>query len=535
MTRKQSLGILAVIIALQCGTMFYWASQKASYYLDELLTFEYVQNINNHADSIEYIDDSSLWKVEEWLSVKDLKTRYTIEEGESVFDIPTSLTVKKFFFDRNYMWIINALETAFGSAGPPKWICVCFNIFVWVLFQILLFFFLDSCLGFDRRTSILAVTMWGFCPLVLGLSVYCRFYSWTLLLFLVVIVLHKLMWDEKSHKKNILYEIAAILTLYLAFKNSELIVILGGALALFFAIGLIIRKRYTQALYYSAPLIGGGLFWLWRKSSLLSVFLHPARFAAKGSGAAARHTDYLLNTTLFEKARALLHSVKSFAETVPGSFELMVIILLLGLLLYLSVRKRSSFRLPDFYFIIIAVSFVFWLFCGICGFHETRYYSFLFFLVFILIWGVFDLLVKSHSDHKIVYKIASCLVLTMAVLPFYKRNIQYVYEWLEPSIERINENSDLKSVVNYDPVYDYNAYYSTSLLKDSSVIYPVCQYPAGGELPDLPDSFLYWETYYWSPIETIKLIRKSGYSTEIIYDTGLATVYLCQKYERLEN
>ena len=77
MTRKQSLGILVVIIALQCGAMFYWASRKAGYYIDELFTFEYVQNINNHKDSIEYMDDCSVWKVEDWLSVKDLKTRYT--------------------------------------------------------------------------------------------------------------------------------------------------------------------------------------------------------------------------------------------------------------------------------------------------------------------------------------------------------------------------------------------------------------------------------------------------------------------------
>ena len=377
--------------------------------------------------------------------------------------------------------------------------------------------------------------MWGFCPLVLGLSVYCRFYSLTLLLFLAVMVFHKLMWDGTSHKKNILYEVAAILALYLAFKNSELIFVLGGALVFFFTIGLIVRKRFKQALYYSAPLIGGGLFWIWNKSSLLKVVLHPARFAARGTGAAARHAGYLLDTTLYEKARALLNAVKSFSETVPGSVDLMFVILLLGLVLFLSVRKRLSFRLPGFYLIIIALALIFWLFCGFCGFLETRYYSFLFLLVFILIWAFINCLVKNYRAPDIVYKVAICLVLTVAVMPFYNRNVQYVYEWLEPSLDRVKENSDLKSVVNYHPVYDYNAYYSTSMLKDSSVIYPICQYPTDGELPDLPDSFLYWETYYWSPIETIMLIRKAGYSTEMIYDSGLATVYLCQKYAGVED
>ncbi|MBO5635095.1 MAG: hypothetical protein J5907_06725 [Bacteroidales bacterium] len=532
MRKDKSLWFLVVIIVLQCGTMFYWASQKAYYYIDELFTFEYVQNINNHKDSIEYIDDSPLWKVEEWLHVSDLKTRFTMEEGESVFDLPISGSVKKLFFDRNYMWIINALETVFGRGGPPKWICIGFNILVWIVFQLLLFFFLDSCLGFDRRTTLLAVIMWGFCPLVLGLSVYCRFYAWTLLLLLVVIVLHKLMWDGESHKQNIIYEAVAIFTLYLAFKNSELIFVLGGALVFFFTLGLIARKRYCQALYYSAPLIGGGLFFIIEKSSLLSVILHPARFAAKEIGAAALHTDFLINTSWVEKANSLKHSIKSFSDSVPGSVETTLIIILLGLVLYLSVRRKANLRLGGFSMILIAIAFVYWLFCGLCGFLETRYNSFLFLLIFILAWSFFDVMVKCHRSPETVYKIAACIVIVVAVMPFYRRNVQYVYEWLEPSIERIHEYGDLKSVVNYDPAYNYNVYYSTSLLKESSLIYPVCQNTSDGILPDLPDTFLYWETYYWSPEETLNLIKEAGYTTDLMYDAGLALVYLCQKNEK---
>ena len=204
MPRKQSYLILAVIVALQCGAMFYWASRKSGFFIDEYYTFEYVQNINDHKDHIEYLINSPMWKVEEWLPVEELKTRYTIEEGESVLDLPLFKSVKKFFFDRNYMWIINALETCFGNGNPPKWICISFNVVVWILFQFLLFYFMSGSLGLDRRTSLLAVTMWGFSPVVMGFAVFCRFYSWTFLLFLSVLVLHKIMWDSTSHKKNLL-------------------------------------------------------------------------------------------------------------------------------------------------------------------------------------------------------------------------------------------------------------------------------------------------------------------------------------------
>ena len=534
MKRKTTLIILAIIIVLQCGAMFYWASHKAYYYIDELFTFEYVQNINNHTDSIEYMDDSSLWKVEEWLSVGDLKTRYSLEDGESVFDLPASLTVKKLVLDRNYMWMINALETAIGEYVSPMWICICFNILVWIVFQIVLFIFLTKCLGTDRRTSLLAAALWGFCPLVLGLSVYCRFYSWTLLLFLVVLVLHRLMWDGESHKKNILYEIAAIALMYLAFMNSELLFVIGGSLVFFFTVGLIVRKRYWQSLYYAAPFIGGGLFFIWKRSSLLHVVLHPAQFAAKGSGAASLHASYLLDSTLLEKAVSLLHSVKAFAEYVPGSVVLAIIALLLGLLLYLSVRKKASGLLDGFSLILLASAVVFWLFCGLCGLNSTRYLSFLFLLVFILLTVVFDKLARSYKAPRLVFKVACCLVLISSVLPFYKRDVQYVYEWLKPSLARVSEYRNLDAIVNYDPVHNYNAYYSTSLLSPSSSIYPISQTPSGGELPDLPEAFLYWATYYWSPVEVLDMIKERGYSVELLYDAELALVYYCQKDDRVE-
>lgn len=530
MTRKQSLGILVVIIALQCGAMFYWASRKAGYYIDELFTFEYVQNINNHKDSIEYMDDSSLWKVEDWLSVKDLKTRYTMEEGESVFDLPISLTAKKFFFDRNYMWIINALETVFGRGGPPKWICICFNIFVWILFQLLLFFFLDSCLGFDRRTSLLAVTMWGFCPMVLELSVYCRFYAWTLLLFFVAIVLHKLMWDGTSHKKNILYEVAAILTLYLAFKNSELIFVIGGALIFFFAVGLIAKKRYLQAAYYSLPLIVGGILFSWKKSHLLDVIFHPSSYASMGHGATARLADYLVNSSMREKIVSLLYSLKSFAESVGGGMELTLLIVILGLMLYWAVRKHSLKLIDGFDWILIGTVAVFWLFCGLCGVTYTRYYSFMFLLIFILLWVLLDRMAGSGKISGVVYKVAFAVVLVASLMPFYRRDVTYVYEGLKPALERVSAHSDLKAVVDYDPEFNFNAYYSTYMLDGSSSIYPVCRQPSNDVLPDLPEAFLFWESEYLAPSKTLGLIRRSGYSTYMLYASGKAIVYLCEKH-----
>ena len=52
MTRKLSFLLLTLIVLLQSGVMTYWASRKSLYHIDELYTFEYVQNINRHANHL---------------------------------------------------------------------------------------------------------------------------------------------------------------------------------------------------------------------------------------------------------------------------------------------------------------------------------------------------------------------------------------------------------------------------------------------------------------------------------------------------
>ena len=93
MSKKLTRLILLVIVVLQCGVMLFWASRKAYYYIDEWYTFEYSQSINHRKGDIEYMPLSPQWKNKQWMDVGDLKTRFTLEKGESVFDIPFSKSV----------------------------------------------------------------------------------------------------------------------------------------------------------------------------------------------------------------------------------------------------------------------------------------------------------------------------------------------------------------------------------------------------------------------------------------------------------
>ena len=535
MSKRLSRIILVVIIALQCATMFYWALRKANYYNDEYYTFEYAQNINNDWNPFEYMTFSKDWKEEEWLSVKDLKTRFTVDEGESVFDHPFRQSFRRFFTQRNYMWILNALESVIGDRLSPTWICICLNIFIWILFQFLLFYFLADCLRLDRRSSLLAVAMWGFCPFVLGLAVFCRFYVWALFLFLIVVVLHRLMWDCDSVVKNLLYEITAALAMYLAYKNSELIVFACGCLMLFFTIGLFARKRYAEALYYSLPLIGGGFVMMLKTTRFINAVLHPRAFAQGGSqqiiSAYSRHSAKMLDTPWSEKMTLMWQMIKEFGDSVSGSVYLFVIGVIFLIVLCFLMRKKLSWRPDGFIVILSGVALAFWLFCGFYVFSHSRYHSVLFLLVMIVAWWAFDRLSRSHPLRKVFYKVALCLVVVGAVMPFFRRNVEYVYEGWKPFVETLSEYKDTKNLLVTNDRF-LVPYACVNLMDESNSLYAIfdsASFYGFGKLPDLPSTFLLWvEHDSYPPILQMGL-NSRGYHVEPIVRATYYDIYVCKR------
>lgn len=545
MSKRLSRLILLVIVVLQCGVMLFWASRKVYYYIDEWYTFEYAQSINHRKGDIEYMPLSPQWKNKQWIDVGDLKTRFTLEKEESVFDIPLSKSVGLFFKDRNYMWIINVLETFFGKDEAPKWICIIFNIVILALTQFLIFYFMADCLGVDRRSALLAVTMWGFCPFVMGLAVFCRFYAWTLFLFLVALVFHKLMWDNSSHIKNIACELAAMLALYLAFRNSELVFVLGGSLILFFTIALIVRKRYVQSLYYILPVIGAALL-MPHTIKFIKVILHPAAHTAIYHGGmrslVSKHVKFMLTSTWAEKTDALFNSVKQFGDSVFGSPILLIIAVACLIVLFVTVvtaKKKVPRRIDGFVLVILGVAVVFWIFCGICGLTMNRYFSFMFLLGAILFWTVFDKLIRCHRAEGLIRKGAICLVLAVAVLPFFRKNIDYLYSGWKPVLEKLDEYKRKDALVDYASLFVL--YQSVDFLHPSSRIYPFNSYSSssissdffpnfsGVTLPDLPEAFLFWIDKTMMPMGVWWQIRDLGYIVTDTIELGVTTVYVFEK------
>lgn len=531
--RRLTLILILVTVVLQCVTMLYWAGRKAFFYNDEYYTFEYAQNISSPGNPIEYMTFSDEWKDEEWLLVGALKKRFIVQEGESVFDVPFGESAKRFFTRKNYMWILNALETAFGDKIAPKWLCISLNILILAIFQFLLFYFLAGCLGLDKRTALLAVAMWGFCPYILGFAVFCRFYAWTLLLFLIVIILHWHMWNRDSVVRNLVLEAVAVTLLFLAYNNSELVIVSGGCLVLFFTIGLLARKRFIQAAYYALPVMAGGLMVALRSQSLLEAVFHPKAFLLHDDkpiiSAGHRYISRMLETTLLDKMNALWQMVKEFGDAVSGSLYLLAISVVLLIVSLVLARKKLSKGPNGFFLILLGVAVAYWLFCGFYLLSESRYHSMMFLLVTILAWWLLDRLVRYHPLRKLFYYLALCLVLVGAVLPFFRRNVQYVYEDRKPFLEALSEYQGSKNllvsqgrfIIPYSSVYhldETGSIYSFFVTEGKSL-----------NMPDLPPTFLCWidDDYYLRKVHRTLLME--GYMMKPLLKSDLFDVYVCEK------
>ncbi len=532
MSKRITRLILLVTVLLQCGVMLYWAGRKSSFYNDEFYTFEYAQNIANNPIPFEYMTYSNFWKSEEWVSVKYLKTRFTVEEGESVFDIPFKDSFKRFFERRNYMWILNAIESVLGDRVSPKWICISLNILIWAMFQFLLFYLLAGLLGLDRRNAMLAVAMWGFCPFVLGLAVFCRFYAWTLFLFLIVIVLHRIMWDGDSVVKNLLLEFLAAFLMFLSYKNSEMMVAAYGALVVFFTIGLVRRKRYAQSLYYSLPFLVGGVVVVQKTSKLLDAFLHPSYYANKSEQllhAFTKHSDKLLNSSWSDKLNNMWSMIWEFGDSVSGSFWLFVLEVVLLVVLFFLVRKRISRKMDGFVVILSGVALVFWVFCGLYAFMFSRYHSSMYLLVFIAAWWVFDRLARSDPSRKFVREFAIGLVALGAILPFFRRNVEYVYEDFKPIAETISEYKDTKCLLVCSKRF-LAPYSCVNYLDESNSVYAIFKkFSEIDSLPELPYEFLYWTEHNAPDQHLTRLLHWEGYSIMNLFETTNFDIYLCKK------
>ena len=170
----------------------------------------------------------------------------------------------------------------------------------------------------------------------------------------------------------------------------------------------------------------------------------------------------------------------------------------------------------------------------------------MFFLGTILIWLVFDRLLRANRARNLIRKATLGVVIVLAILPFFRKNVEYVFSSWKPVFEELNQYKDTDSVVDYASLFVL--YDCVNTLDKSASILPVkgsysmenSNYPLGSpwgsylkvSLPDLPQTFLYWMDISRPSPEIRATIIHRGYKMSKSFEWGDTKIYVCEKRKR---
>ncbi len=450
--------VFVIIVCLQLLFITYWARQKQNLFLDEEYTLEYASFYTNddlYKTKLPYVGEL---QPRTWVEGKDLRHRFSVEPEESMFRLSPVQSVRLLFRRRSYFGLINIAESLLSPGRVSIMPAIVLNMIIFAGIQIVLYKILRN-LRLREDMALWGVAFCGFSSLIVSHTVFIRFYTYTILLFMLVILLHQKMWEEKNTGIFILEEGTALILMYLSLKCSELTMIYGGAFVGMYLLMLMINKRWKDAAVYGLPMIGISLLYLGLKTDLLDVLLHPANYT-HSSYAKSYTTSNLINIT-FESAANRITRLFHWAGKYNYGHEWILGGILLAILC-MYVKKRDNIIRDSSRFLI----FVMWitvliyiLFGILAGLNCSRYFLVVFMMLFIVLLYIVDRATKDISRQNIVRVILCVLFAVIMSITYGQRHVEYVYEEHRDTIRQLREHQDLDIVfVDCNPEVHHGIY-----------------------------------------------------------------------------
>ena len=391
-TIKKEQMVFIIIIMIQLISMVYWGTQKNGYYVDEFFTFDKAHYLSQSTPKRVKLYDADFLTYDEWHDISELKSTLTVTRDESLLADPAGYNLKMLITKSPYMALLNYVQAVFFEGRLSKWSAISINILFFLLNQIILYR-LTLRISEDRSAAIMTVMLYGFSGMAASMTVYVRFYMLITFWMTLYTYLHVLMWQEDSIRKNLVMEFGAVAILYLAYKNSPLAVIQGVGVIGAFLVGLMMRKRYRQAVVYGLPVVGGGVMYVLLKTDYIGYVLHPEKFADADITNIA--TESLLDNFLaltpgsavdrsIELARLICQYLFGHILGLGG-----YLLLASGLLILSLYTKRDKTKDADWKFFFLAVCpCAFYCVVSIClDLEVIRYNSSIFPELAVCVWG----------------------------------------------------------------------------------------------------------------------------------------------------
>lgn len=517
--------IFMTLLIMQILYMLYWGNAKGGFYVDEMFTFDNTHYISNSTPKRIKFYDADFMEYDKWFELGDLKGTLTVSKENALYH-DSFLYNMKTLVKSTYNWMLNYVEVLFFPDEVNKWSGIFVNIVLFVLCQVFLYLIVFKASGSDHA-ALMACAMYGFSGLMVSMVIYIRFYVLVNLWMLIFLYMHVLMWDEKSLKKNILYEIIAVFLLYLGYLRSPLVVIMGVGIILFFSVALGIGKRWRQIGYYTVPILSGGVAYLAIFTDYIKIFLNPSAAVHAGYGVAK---SSLVGNLLRLTPSSFVTRVVDLTELINDYLfgHIYVLVLIAVLCIYSVLTQFKKKQKSPFIYIVVLGAVLFYFAASVCFKLGTiRYNSFLYPLIAVVLS---DLISDVFRKEKVGKAAVVLFVIALIGEIYYTSSIpriQNLYPEEKAQIEIIQKHSDIDNIV-VDYQFDDRVIYECLAYGDADTKVMFMHFDSV-DFADKGDTLLVWQSVNQSD-EILPYLEEAGYSyIEPIAVTHESKVFLCSK------
>ena len=517
--------VFIALLLLQICYMLYWGNAKGGFYVDEFFSFDNAHYLSASTPKRIKLYDADFMEYGKWFQLSDLKETLAVTKEIALYQDSFGHNIKT-LLKSAYNWMLNYVEALFFPGEVNKWSGISINIVLFALCQVFLYF-LSSKVSGNSLAALIACAMYGFSGLVVSMVVYVRFYVLANLWMLIFLYLHVLMWEEKNIRKNILYEMIAVLMLFLGYRMSPLAVIMGIGEILCFSVALGIRKRWFQIGYYTVPILLGGTVYAALFTDYLKMFRNPSAAAQGGYGAAK--TSLLVSLVRLTPSSFVTRAVSLFEIINDYLFgHVYVLLLLVVLCIYSVIREFRKKQKRPFVYVVVLGAAVFYFVASVC-FHlgTIRYNSFLYPLIVIIISDM----ISDILDRERTGKVVTILLVIAFIGELYYTvsipRIQNLYPEEKLQVEIIQKNCGIDNIV-VDYQFDDRVMYECLAYGDTDTNVMFVHFDSI-DFTDKSDTLLVWQSVNQAD-EILPYLEEAGYSyVEQIAVTHESKVFLCSK------
>lgn len=533
--KKLALVITAIIV-IQCAVLVYWQEQRGNYFVDELFSFGYASSFS--AESSHYIMEDESWKYDSWMDSEDLISQLEVDDDNSLLSLPVDKQISLLASKRTFMGLLNIIMSFTEPFEGYSKGALLLNIIILLISELLLgkiIFILTR----SKQIMVLSLIMYGFSAFIIGMCEFIRFYLFVIMLLLLVLFCHLKLWKCNKIWMFLIIELIAFISAYYGLKHSELVLVLCGSFFCFFFISLLCRRQLRNAIVYATPLLLGTYFYVYKKTLLFDVILHPSHFAdANNYGLGT--TAYYFTTMTSERVGESLGIIK---ECISGKWfgsgfiALAFLGLFIAWIIMVIIERSKAIPKPKepnhyigFIIIVVLTIITYMTFMVLSYLHLDRYLSFAVVLMMIVFWFCIGLLQRECPNRTMLAAFA-IVVIASGILCQQADHYPYLEIGDRNGLVVAKNYQAIDSVIveNYANGVEEHAVYDCVVNsgRDVRILATSFDRQYAFDSKDLPEQFLVWCHASGGADKMYALLYGTGYTAEKIGETHINEIYLC--------